>query len=150
MTTWRPPQSIKVKTIGLPFHRGRFLAADVPMDDGTIKGIRPIGGSIEFGETREEALAREFLEELGTRITVTGPWIVFENIFRHEGSLGHEMVFAAEVELADAGLYEREDIIFSEDDGTICHARWFDFAAVRASGLEIFPIGLSDWLARRA
>jgi len=147
MTTWRPAKSIKFKVVGLPIQDGRLLVADVPMDDGRIKGVRPLGGSIEFGETREEALAREFQEELGTRIKITGPWLVFENIYQHEDALGHEMVFAAEIELLDTALYERDDIIFSESDGNQCRARWFGRPALRASGLEIFPAGLGDWFA---
>ncbi|UWR95544.1 hypothetical protein [Phaeobacter inhibens] len=34
MTIWRPAQSIRVKTIGLPWRDGRFLAAEVPDDSG--------------------------------------------------------------------------------------------------------------------
>ena len=37
----------------------------VKSDSGSIKGWRPLGGAIEFGESAEEALAREFLEEIG-------------------------------------------------------------------------------------
>jgi ADP-ribose pyrophosphatase YjhB (NUDIX family) len=150
MTNWRPPQFIKVKAIGLPIRDGRFLAAEVFMDDGSVKGIRPLGGSIDFGETREEALAREFSEELGTHIKIIGPWTTFENIYRHEGSLGHEIVFAAEIALDDVALYDREEIVFSEDDGTLCHAKWFNLATAATSGFEVFPTGLSDWLAAKA
>ena len=34
MTIWRPAQSIRVKTIGLLWRDGRFLAAEVPDDSG--------------------------------------------------------------------------------------------------------------------
>jgi len=77
VTTWRPAQNIPVKVIGLALHKGRLLAAEIYNDDGEVKGIRPLGGHIEFGETREVALRREFQEELGTEIEITGAWRMF-------------------------------------------------------------------------
>jgi len=35
--------------------------------------VRPLGGSIDFGDTREATLARKFAEDLGCAISVTGP-----------------------------------------------------------------------------
>lgn len=143
MTTWRPPSIIRVKVIGLAWHGQRLLAAEVETDAGTVKGVRPLGGSVDYGETREQALHREFMEELGTAIAIRGPWLAFENIFEHEGALGHEIIFAAEVELADQTLYQRDEIIFAEDDGTACKARWIDLDDLKASGLALYPSGLA-------
>jgi hypothetical protein len=146
MTVWRPSGAIRVKAIGLAWHQGRLLALEVETDSGRVKGVRPLGGSIEYGETREQALHREFLEELGTEINISGPWHVFENIFEHEGVLGHEIVFAAEVELADLSLYDQQEIMFSEVDGTRCRARWFDLEVLKVSGLDLYPNGLEGFL----
>lgn len=148
MTTWRPPQEIRVKVIGLAWRREALLAVDVFDDGGRIKGVRPPGGSVAFGETREQALEREFSEELGCGVTLTGPWTVFENIYRHEGALGHEIVFAADIRLHDAALYDRDVIRFSEDDGTACTARWLAPAAL-PDGVDLFPDGLAAALAAR-
>lgn len=60
MTVWRPSQQIRVKVIGLAWRKDQLLAAEVEDDSGRIKGVRPLGGAIEFGESREEALHREF------------------------------------------------------------------------------------------
>ena len=98
--------------------------------------------------TREQALDREFREELGCGVTMTGPWTVFENIYRHEGALGHEIVFAADIRLHDAALYDRDVIRFSEDDGTACTARWLRPAAL-PDGATLFPDGLAAALSRR-
>ncbi|KQQ11957.1 DNA mismatch repair protein MutT [Methylobacterium sp. Leaf123] len=142
MTTWRPPQQIRVKVIGLAWRGDALLAVEVLDDGGRIKGVRPLGGSVAFGETREQALDREFREELGCGVTMTGPWTVFENIYRHEGALGHEIVFAADIRLHDAALYDRDVIRFSEDDGTACTARWFRPTAL-PDGAALFPDGLA-------
>lgn len=139
--------TIRVKVIGLAQREGRLLAMEVETDSGRVTGVRPLGGSVDFGETREHALHREFLEELGTEITISGPWRVFENIFEHNGSIGHEIVFAAEVRLADMSLYGRNEIVFFEDDGTRCRAEWFDLEALAESDLELYPIGLGSLLS---
>ncbi len=148
MTTWRPPQQIRVKVIGLAWRGDALLAVEVLDDRGRIKGLCPPGGSVAFGETREQALDREFQEELGCGVTMTGPWTVFENIYRHEGALGHEIVFAADIRLHDAALYDRDVIRFSEDDGTACTARWLRPAAL-PDGAALFPDGLAAALAHR-
>ncbi|ABY29883.1 NUDIX hydrolase [Methylorubrum extorquens] len=148
MTTWRPPQQIRVKVIGLAWRGDALLVVEVLDDRGRIKGLRPTGGSVAFGESREQALDREFREELGCGVTMTGPWTVFENIYRHEGALGHEIVFAADIRLHDATLYDRDVIRFSEDDGTACTARWLRPAAL-PDGAALFPDGLAAALVHR-
>jgi 8-oxo-dGTP pyrophosphatase MutT (NUDIX family) len=113
---------------------------------GRIKGYRPLGGSIAFGETREQALQREFVEELSTRIRLVGPWHVFENLYVHEGTRGHEIIFAAEVDLLEQSLYETDIIPFTEMNGTRCTARWIDPSHVAGLGLQLYPDGLLDVL----
>lgn len=146
MQTWRPPQKIHVKVLGLVWHEGRLLAAEVTRDDGTVKGIRPPGGAVEFGETREQALEREFQEEFGCGIAIEGPWSVFENLFWHEGAQGHEIIFAANIRLLDESLYRRTEIALIEDDRSVWTARWFTPSAL-PHGVELYPVGLVGYLA---
>src|SRR6478609_4883390 len=108
MAVWTPSPGIAVKVIGLAWRGAELLVAEVEESDGRVKGVRPLGGSIEFGETREQALKREFVEELRCEVEVTGPWRTFENIYQHEGSTGHEFIFAATIRLGDADLYRRD------------------------------------------
>ena len=150
MTVWRPAQHIRVKTIGLNWRQGRLLAAEVTEDSGRIKGVRPLGGTAEFGETWQEALRREFLEELGVEVTINGAPLVFENIYQHEGHTGHEIIFAAEVELPDTPALAGERIVFREDNGRECTARWFALEELDTGGPELYPAGLKAGLAKPA
>ena len=146
MTIWRPAKTIKVKVLGLVWRGREILAAEVLSDAGQLKGVRPLGGSIEFGETREQALAREFQEELGCGISLVGPWIAFENLYWHEGVPGHEFIFAANIRLEDACYYEREEIEVVESDQTVCTARWFRPDGL-PTGVELYPNSLAAQLA---
>ena len=141
MTVWTPSPAVAVKVVGLAWRGSELLVAEVEDSGGRVKGVRPLGGSIEFGETREDALTREFAEELGCEATVTGPWHAFENIYRHDGATGHEFIFAANVRLGDEALYRRDRFPFLEHEGTRCCAVWLDPQHL-PPGVALYPDGL--------
>lgn len=143
---WRPIKQIQVKVIGICINRRQLLAAEVYNDAGEVKGVRPIGGHIEFGETREQALEREFKEELGTEIVMAGNWQTFENIYRHHDVLGHEYIHCISIALVDRSLYSQSLIVFSEDSGEETRARWYDVKDLRSGKIELYPDGLVETL----
>jgi len=119
MNIWRPAPIIKVKSLGLHWRSGCLLAMEVLGDDGEIKGVRPLGGSVEFGETWQDALIREFHEELGIEVTISGKPLIMENM---------------------------DKIIFSEDNGEACTARWFDLSELENKGIALYPSELQNCL----
>ncbi|BBO15271.1 MULTISPECIES: NUDIX hydrolase [Bradyrhizobium] len=151
MTIWRPHPHIRVVAIGLHWRDGRLLAAEIRDDAGRIKGVRPLGGEIEFGESWRTALMREFNEELGIDVTITSEPLVLENIFMHEGATGHEVMFICEVEFPDGAFADRDRLDFLEDDGEQIVARWFDLADLDVDGgPSLYPAGLKDVLLQPA
>lgn len=151
MTQWRPHAHIRVVAIGLHWRDGRLLAAEVRDDAGRIKGVRPLGGEVEFGESWRAALVREFNEELGIDVILKGEPLMLENIFMHEGATGHEVMFISEVEFPDAAFREQERIDFSEDNGVHIVARWYNLADLDVEGApSLFPTGLKDLLLSAA
>ena len=146
MTVWTPAKSIKVKVLGLVWRGEQLLVSEVEDSSGTVKGVRPLGGCVEFGETREQALVREFEEELGCVATISGPWHAFENVFEHEGATGHEYLFVANVTLESADLYERERFQYQETDVMTCWAAWMDPSRL-PDGVALYPLALLDEIA---
>ena len=57
------------------------------------------GGTIEFCERPEDALKREFKEEIGADITVKDFLGLEENIFTFNGKTGHELIFVYNVDV---------------------------------------------------
>ncbi|MCP3472527.1 NUDIX hydrolase [Bradyrhizobium sp. CCGUVB1N3] len=150
MTKWRPQSIVRVVAIGLHWRAGRLLAAEVRDDSGRLKGVRPLGGGVNFGEPWRTALAREFNEELGIDIDVKGAPLVMENIYVHEGAAGHEVMFISEVEFLDNAFEDQDSIDFREDSGAPSVARWFDLAALDLDdGPKLYPTGLKDLLLGR-
>lgn len=140
MTIWRPPAEIRVKVIGLVVHDRTLLVMEVPDDKGRIKGVRPPGGTVELGETREHALAREFKEEFDSEISQTGPWMIFENIYRHEGVIGHEYLFACPVTLKREILYEQARMEIPNEG----FASWYTIKDLLSGDVTLYPPQLCD------
>jgi 8-oxo-dGTP pyrophosphatase MutT (NUDIX family) len=69
---------------------------------------RLLGGKVEHGELSDEALRREFDEELGVDVLVGPLRGVLQNRFEYQGQPGHEVVLVHDVELRDRSLYDRE------------------------------------------
>ncbi len=70
------------------------------------------GGKVEFGESPEQALKREILEELGVRIYVKQPFYAFSYL-AHEGRRHHvEITFLCELAESpdNIRLTEHEDM----------------------------------------
>ena len=145
MTVWRPPQTIRVVALALLWREGRLLTVEVRDDAGRLKGLRPLGGGVAFGEAWRDALRREMREELGLDATIRGEPLIIENIFTHEGAVGHEIVFLAQVEADLAALPPQDAFTFHEDHGAALIARWID---PNAPGAPLFPEGLERALIR--
>lgn len=149
MTTWRPAPTIRLKALGLHWRGDRLLAAEVLDDAGRVKGVRPLGGSVEFGETAEAAVIREFQEELGIKVKTLGPPFFMENIYTHEGSVGHEILAIFNVTLPPGAFADQTRVEFEEDNGATCFAEWFALDRLDLPGRpQLYPEGLKMHLGK--
>ena len=145
MSTWRPPSIVRPIAVGVVRRRDELLLMAVRDDDGTLKGWRPLGGTIEFGERAAAALQREFAEEIGAALAEPELLAVIESLYSHHGAAGHEIVFVFEARFADTADYSREAFTF--DDGGVCNdVRWVALARFRRGEAELFPSSLLERL----
>lgn len=142
---WRPKPHVRAIAIGLVRRADAILVMAVYEDDGSLKGWRPVGGGIEFGEPAASALEREIAEELGCAATVGAQLAVIENIYSHQGTTGHEIVFVFEAALADPAAYERASFTF-EDAGITNRVEWVCLDAFARGEEALLPPGLLPWL----
>ncbi|WP_435154580.1 NUDIX hydrolase [Haladaptatus sp. DFWS20] len=82
--------------------RGTKLGADEPF-------YYPLGGGVEFGEHSEDALRREFDEELGVSLENVAYYETYEDEFTSEGERHHEIWRVYEAEIVESWPYERDE-----------------------------------------
>ncbi len=107
---------------------------------------RPLGGTIEFGETGAEAVRREFREELGTELAGVRYLGTLENIFTYEGAAGHEIVLVYDGTLAETGLYKKE-ALQGDEFGQKFKAVWKRLDEFGPGKPPVYPDGLLELLA---
>jgi len=109
---------------------------------------RPLGGSIEFGETGAETVQREFTEE--SELTVTRPTYLgaLENLFTNDGRPGHEIVLVYETAFEDDGSLGIEAVACREENGMPFTARWMPLATFRSGDAPLYPDGLLEMIER--
>lgn len=131
--------SIRNLAVGLPIRDGHILASE---GQDNVKGsvyLRALGGGIDFGETADAALRREFREELGIELEAVQLLGVIENIFEYEGSSGHEIVHVFAVESAEIDAITLESQLHVLDEGSL--VGWFN---LRALNRPLYPEGSAE------
>lgn len=107
---------------------------------------RPLGGGIEFHETGEAALEREFMEEVGSKIVVGDLVHTFENIFTYEGHRGHEIVLLYEAKFEDDSMYQKSELDIVESGKVISKAVWRSLEEIQLEKAKIYPSGIEKGL----
>ncbi len=132
--------------VGLVVRDGRVLAEEHAVVPGHHRFARAIGGGIEFGEHAEQALRREFREELGVELTSSELLAVTENLFDLAGEPGHEIVHVFAVRCAELDLMPPAASRPVLDNDSV--ARWYRLADLADSNPPLYPDGMTE-LARR-
>ena len=111
----------------------------------SVKGetfYRPLGGGIEFGESGEVAVRREIMEELHSEIEELKHLGYLENIFIHNGRMGHEIMTIFDGVLRESGLYNQAVIEVVEANGEKVRAMWKGIEEFGKGKSILYPDGL--------
>jgi len=106
---------------------------------------RALGGGIDFGESSEVALHREFQEELQAEITNLKYLGCLENIFTFSGHSGHELIQLYGCDFVDPKFYELESLVFKEGKREKT-ALWVECDRLRSGELRLVPEGFLDYV----
>lgn len=120
-----------------------FIARGLVIRDGLVLLCKNVkhgyyflpGGHVEFGETAQTALVREFKEETGITITCRSAALVAEHIFERRKGPCHELNIVFHVELPEVMVVSLESKIAFE---------WTDLAQL--SDLDLRPACIKAWL----
>ncbi len=122
-----------------------LVSVNAPSEENPVGFHRLIGGSVELGETHQEAIVREVDEELGARIVDLRHLGVVENIFRYNGELGHEIVALYSGTLDPAPADEGGTLV--ESDGSVVPVVWRPFED-EGMATPLYPTNANDWIRR--
>ena len=148
MISERPRGLVRAIAIGVIRDGDRLFVAE---GHDTVTGetfYRPLGGSIEFGETGAEAVQREFVEESDRRVTPPTYIGTLENRFVNDGRPGHEIVLIYETSFEDEALLGTDAITCHEQTGMEFTARWMPLANFRKGDAPLYPDGLLELIDR--
>ena len=133
--------SIRNISVGLPVRSGHVLVLE-GRDSAKNKAFyRAIGGGIEFGETAEVALRREFVEELDVTLGAVSLLGVIENIFEYEGEPGHEIAHVFAVASDDLDQLSLDALLHVLDEGS--PVRW---VPISQDDRPFYPEGVASLL----
>ena len=135
-------KQIRPIALGLAIKNGKVLVSEGydKIKDQTF--YRCLGGGIEFLEKSDEALKREFKEEIGANITIKDFLGLQENIFTFNGKNGHELIFIYTVNIMDCDYKENYTII----DETNSFAKWVDIENFKSGKEIIYPTSVVNYL----
>lgn len=129
-------KEIRPIALGLAIKNNKLLVSEGFDKVKNETFYRYLGGGIEFLEKSEEALKREFLEEINVDITVKNFLGISENIFTYQGKKAHELILFYSIEISDENYQEEYKVI---DDHGETIAKWIDIDEFKNKNKILYP-----------
>lgn len=129
-------KEIRPIALGLAIKNNKLLVSEGFDKVKNETFYRCLGGGIEFLEKSEEALKREFLEEINIDITVKDFLGISENIFTYQGKKAHELILFYSIDISDENYKEEYKVI---DDHGETIAKWIDIEEFKNKNKILYP-----------
>jgi 8-oxo-dGTP pyrophosphatase MutT (NUDIX family) len=139
----------KVRAIALCvfLHEGKLLVGEGYDAIKQQSFGRPLGGTIEFGESSYKTIVREIHEELGADITHLRFLGTLENIFTYNGEIGHEIVLMYRGDFLDPDYYQKS-VIDGIENGHPIRAIWVPLGDFASGLMPLYPSGLLEMIQK--
>jgi 8-oxo-dGTP pyrophosphatase MutT (NUDIX family) len=105
------------------------------------------GGRAEHGETAEQTIRREMLEELGTSIEVVRLLWLVENFFDYDGFNYHELALYFLIRFPPGSAPLNAEAFDAADAGIRLMFKWFAVERQQLASLPLLPAFLPEGLA---
>ncbi|MEM6450075.1 MAG: NUDIX domain-containing protein [Cyanobacteria bacterium P01_D01_bin.105] len=130
---------IRPISLGLIEHEGHIFVSQG--EDLTTQETfyRFLGGGIDFGETSQAALLREFEEEIGAELIEIEYLTCLDNVFTLNGKPKHELVQLFRAKFADSAFYALEDRFRLVEGDLITEAFWLAKERVMSGECRLVP-----------
>lgn len=135
-------KEIRPIVLGLVIKNGKMLVSEGYDKVKKQTHYRCLGGGIEFLEKSDEALKREFKEELNIDISIKEFLGVTENIFTYEGQDAHELVLIYSIDIQDNDYKEQYEIL----DEPNHFAKWSDINDFKSKKRILYPEEIIKYL----
>ena len=129
-------KEIRPIALGLAIKNNKLLVSEGFDKVKNETFYRCLGGGIEFLEKSEEALKREFLEEINIDITVKDFLGISENIFTYQGKKAHELILFYSIDISDDNYQEVYKVI---DDHSETIAKWINIEEFKNKSKILYP-----------
>lgn len=124
---------LNIRAAGIIIHEGKVLFHKNTNKDRYAL----LGGRVEIGESSEETIKREILEETGKQVEVTGYIATIENFFYADESKYHEIMFVYKAEFTDKQDQDIKDTIKNIEGKDYLQYEWLELD--RIEEYEIVP-----------
>ncbi|MEL6816367.1 MAG: NUDIX domain-containing protein [Cyanobacteria bacterium J06598_3] len=130
---------IRPIALGLIEHEGHVF---VSQGEDSLTGevfYRFLGGGIDFGETSQAALAREFVEEIQAELTAIEYLTCLDNIFTLNGKPKHELIQLFRAQFVDDSFYQLEETFTLIEGERIEKAFWLKCDQIFSGECRLVP-----------
>ena len=137
-------KNIRVTVLGFARKNNEILVLEAFDSVRDQQFYRFPGGGVEFGERMEDALYREFKEELDAELVDCQYLCTIEDIFTFEGVKKHEIIITYQITLP--GEYYQVDEMELDENGVIGLAKWVDKELFLSGQKIIYPVEIKEYL----
>lgn len=130
---------IRPIALGLIEHQNHIFVSQGQDKLTNEKFYRFLGGGIDFGETSEAALLREFQEEIQAELTAVEYIGCLDNIFTLNGKLKHELIQLFQARFVDTAFYQLDEKFDLVEGDRTTKAFWIKTADVMNGSRRLVP-----------